>query len=367
MDQNNTGPTVLDFNGPRTYGITPSARQVITPSQPVVSDPMFTPQEASFPSSSKINVKVDESPYSPPAIANEQQSSPFLKPVSDTSAINQNQMFNTDRPVLTKKFDESTFIDSNRNSIGGGDNPKPSKSHKKLWLLVLGVLIVLAGVYAAIDKGLILDSVNLPVHIFKQSSAATSSASISSTSAPSVPSGFTATKLIEANLNFAYPATWGAPTAATDQGFSKRSTSATADVSYAYILNFPNNKEVQLSITSGKFLPPSRAVQYYDYLSWCIGTADAKYYAGVLRFATTSGVDSPTTITCDQGPLNNAAKLTSDTIVQTNVKNTDNSLLGDIYTRNLTNNDYVVAHAIDTTSKNADQIKTMLASIQNIQ
>lgn len=349
MDQNNTGPTVLDFNKPRTF----------SPTRSDVSEPMFAPQEVSAPNSSKINVRVGDSPYLPPVVNNQPQPSPFLKPLSDIST--------PDQLPATNRFDKGSFDSGNRDSVNRDVNPKPGKPHKKLWLLVLGVLIVLVGIYAAIDKGLILDSVNLPVHIFKQSTAVTDSGSTSSASVLSTPSGFTATKLVEANLTFAYPTTWGAPTAATDQGFSKRSTSAKADVNYAYVLNFPNNKDVQLTITSGKFLPPSRAVQYYDYLGWCVGTADAKYYAGVLRFATTSGVDLPTTITCDQGPLNNAAKLTSDTIVQTNVKNTDNSLLGDIYTRNLTNNDYVVAHAIDSTSKNTDQIKTMLASIQNIQ
>ncbi len=393
MDQKNAGPTVFDINKPDTYGATPSARPVIVGHQPIMPDPMVTPQETAPPSGSKIKVKVNESSDPLATMEGEPQLSPPFKPdgdsesaaqrapympVSDLTGINQNQttasakstMANqaSNDQVVTTEPKPSVFGSSSHGPVNESGKPKGRKSRAKLWLWTLGLLVGLAAVYAAIDKGLILSNINLPVHIFKKAStAATNSQSTSSAAQVSIPSGFTATKLVEANLTFAYPTAWGAPMASTDQGFSKRSSSAKADVNYAFIVNFPNNKDVQLAITSGKFLPPARATQYNDFLGWCVGTADTKYYAGVLRFSTTSGVDSPSTSTCDQGPLNNVAKLTSDTIIQTNIKNADGSLLGDIYTKNLRNNDYVVARAKDATMKNGDLIQTMLGTIQNSQ
>lgn len=393
MDQKNTGPTVFDINRPHTYGATPSARPVIVGHHPTMPDPMVTPLEAQPQSGSKISVKVDEMFDTPAVMEGEPlQSPPFRSdgdsqsaaqrapymPVSDLTGINQNQAGvsaaksirtneTSDEQIMTTEPKPSVFGSSNRNPVNERSAPKHRKSHAKLWFWTLGILIVLAAAYAVIDKGLILGNIDLPVHIFKKTATvATSSQSASPSVQATIPSGFTNTKLVETNLTFAYPIAWGAPTASIDQGFSKRSTSAKADTSYAFIVNFPNNKDVQLAITSGKFLPPARSLQYYDLLGWCIGTADTKYYAGVLHFSTASGVDSPTTIACDQGPLNNVAKLNSDTIVQTNIKNTDGSPLGDIYTKNLKSSDYVVARVKDATMKNGDFVKAMLDTFQPI-
>lgn len=249
--------------------------------------------------------------------------------------------------------------------------PQPSDRHRKprgkLWLGLLILLAALAAVYGAIDKGLILSSVNLPLHIFEQSEPADSSTSVIQ-SEPLTPSGFTVTKLAEANLTFAYPTTWGAPTAAVDRGFSIRKTDAKPDVNYAFLVDFAANKEVQLAMTSAKYLPPARATLYYDFLGWCQGTVDAKYYVGALRFSTSDDkVDTPSTVTCDQGPLNNVVKINDDTIVQTNIKNAEGAVLGDIYTKNLTEKSYVVVRVKDATMKNGDLIKTMLDSFKPIQ
>lgn len=393
MDQKNTGPTVFDINKPHTYGATPSARPVIVGHHPTMPDPMVTPQETLSQAGSKISVKVDGS-SDPPAIMEGEplQSPPFrldgdsesaaqrapYMPVSDLTGITQNQPSGSSMPIQASEASDeqivttgpkpSVFGSSNHTPVNEGNAPKHHKSRAKLWLLPLLILLLLAGAYAAIDKGLILSNINLPVHIFKKTgTAATNSQSSSPGAQASIPSGFTGTKLLEANLTFAYPTAWGAPIATSDQGFSKRSSSAKADVDYALVVTFPDNKDVQLAITSGKFLPPARAAGYYDLLGWCVGTVDTKYYAGVLRFSTADGVDTPTTVTCDQGPLNNVAKLTSDTIVQTNIKNADGSLLGDIYTKNLKNSDYVVARAKDATAKNGDLIQTMFGTIQNTQ
>lgn len=380
MDQRNAGPTVFDINKPHTFGASASARPMIVGHRPTMPDPMVTPRDAPLPDSSKITVRVDEPP-GPPA-ATEDTPQPFVPrspytPVSDLTSIPPKEQLApsamqikaspaNDEQLITTKPRPSVFGSGYHGPVNEGNAPKNRKSRSKRWLLPLVILILLVGAYAAIDKGLIFSSLNLPFHIFKKTATATNSPSTSPGTQLNVPSGFTATKLVEANLTFAYPTAWGAPTATTDQGFSKRSSSAKADASYAFIVNFPNNKDVQMAITSGKILPPPRTALYYDLLGWCLGTADAKYYAGVLRFAAASGVDTPVTITCDQGPLNNVAKLTSDIIVQTNLKNADGSPLGNIYTKNLKNNDYVVARAKDATGKNGDFIQTMLGSVQNL-
>lgn len=252
-----------------------------------------------------------------------------------------------------------------RLTISEPELPGYHRLRSKFWLGLLVLLAVLAVVYGAIDKGLILNNVNLPLHVFKQPEPAVTSTPAAS--GPVIPSGFTITKLVEANLAFFYPTAWGAPTAAIDQGFSKRSANDKPDVNYAFVVDFPNNKEVQLTVTSGKYLPPARATLYYDFLGWCTGTADGKYYFGALRFTTTDGMDNPSTITCDQGPLNNVVKLNNDTIVQTNVKNADGGVLGDIYTKNLDDKLYVVARIKDVGMKNGDHIKTMLDSFKPLQ
>ena len=340
MDKKNSGPTVFDINKPYTYGAAPSGRPVITGHQPMMPDPMIAPKEAS--DSEKINVKTDEQSVPPAIMEGEPQLSPPFKPhsdgasdaerspympVSDLTGINPGQPSSGFGPVKASEFrDEqivttepkpSVFGSSNHTPISGGQAPKHHGSRAKRWLAPLLILILLLGAYAAIDKGLILGSINLPLHIFKKAdTAATSAPPSGSATQASIPAGFSATKLVEANLSFAYPTAWGAPAATTDQGFSKRSAAAKPDVAYAFVLTFPTNKDVAVAITSGKFLPPTRAAQYYDFLGWCVGTADAKYYFGHLSFTSSGGVDTPGTVACDQGPLNNAAKLTSDTIVQ---------------------------------------------------
>lgn len=368
MDQNNNGPTAFDLSKPLSYGAAPPARPTVANNQPTAADPMFAPTETLPQSGSIINVKVNESPFSSAAIEPETgPASPFT-PAPGLAGTNQTQASIGDQQISPNKPKPSVFGGGGYGSVPKGDEPKYPKRRKKLWLIILGLLVAAAGVYGAIDKGLIFGNVNLPYHIFEQTSTTISdSPSTSPSPQLNVPTGFAATKLVEANLTFAYPAAWGAPTASIDQGFIKRSSAAKADSSYAFIVDFPDNKDVQLAITSGKFLPPSRGVQYYDYLSWCLGTVDANYYVGALHFSTSDGTDTPTTASCDQGPLNNAAKLSSDTIVQTNLKNTDGTQLGNLYTRNLKNNDYEVARVKDVTMKNGDQIQTMLASIQNIQ
>lgn len=415
MDQDNQGPTVFDINKPHTYGAAPSARPVITGHQPQVPDPMVTPSEDI---GSKIDVKVDGGqrgggvdadslasslfPRSEPASMNVKssvapglmegeplQSPPFrpdgdsesaaqrapYMPVSDLTGINTSSS-PTPRLVGNEISDQQVTTEPKPGVFGSTSSramdeskpPMPHKKRSKVWLWLVLILVILAGLYAAIDKGLVLNSVNLPFHIFsKPESNTSSSQSSDTTAASSLPAGFTTTKLVEAGLSFAYPTDWGAPAAAVDQGFTKRTKDGKADAAHAYVVTFPNNKDIELAVTSSKILPPTRpAPLYYDFLGWCVGTIDGKYYSSALYFVTENNVDTPGTVACTQS-LGAATKLNGDTIVQTNLKTTDGKAAGDIYTKNLTNNqNFAVIRAKDATMKNAERIKTMLGTVQNI-
>lgn len=418
MDQKNQGPTVFDINNPQTYGASPSARPVITGQQPQVPDPMVTPTSEPNPAGSKINVKVDDGsssggmdadalasslfpkeeakpnetteehgvPSGPPAMEGEPLQSPPFKPDGDSESSAQRAPYmpvsaltginaNPTQPIkpigneisdqqVTTEPKPGVFGSHSREAMGDAKPAARPKPKTKWWLwIVIAVLAVLVGLYAAVDKGWILSSVNLPVHIFKHSTPATTGPS-TTPPANNLPTGFAATKLVEAGVSFNYPSDWGAPSAAVDQGFTKRTKDGKPDTPHAYQVTFPNNKDVELDFTSGKVLPPARTATYYDLLGWCVGTVDGNFYAGALFFTTTNNVDVPSTVACTQ-VLTNATKLTSDTIVQTGLKASDGSTV-DIYTKNLTNPNFVVAHVKDVSEKNGVKIKTMLGTIQNL-
>lgn len=427
MDRNDR-PTVFGINKPHTYGASPSARPVITGHQPTMPDPMVKARETAQQGGSKITVSVgddsdknqlaakttgkldadslagmmissepspltdkatlpDRQAGSPAILEGEPQLSPPFRPDSDLGSSAQRAPYMpvsdltgisaTTLPKSAREISDSQVTTSPKPAVFGthSDPPKKHKgsNHKgsglKVSLIIAIILAASAGVYAAIDKGLILSSIDLPFHIFKKEKPV-ETVTPPLTSGPTVPAGFTATKLLEANLTFAYPSAWGAPTAAIDKGFSERKVDAKPDVNYAFVVDFADNKDVQLVVTSAKYLPSARAANtalYYDFLQWCIGTADGKYYFGAMKYTSASGVDTPGTVACDQGPLNNAVKLNSDTIVQTNIKNAEGGVLGDVYTKNLTEKSYVVARVKDSTMKNGDQIKTMLGTIKPLQ
>jgi hypothetical protein len=267
-----------------------------------------------------------------------------------------------------------------------GAGPRRSKSKMLLWLFVI-ILVAVAAVYLAIDAGLIKSDVKLPFHIFnkqKTSAVAPSPApkantsnSISQPPAQSaIPEGFTKYEAKDAGLSFAYPTAWGTPALTKDPGFSKRGGTNKTDGTHAFLVNFATNKDVQVALTSSKYLPESRpangtAWYYYDYLQWCTGTNDNKlFYKQTLHFATdTSKVDTPATVTCDQGPIADATKLDDATIVQN--KTSINSLPQaqsfdsvDLYTKNLASNkDYPVLRVKDVTMKNATDIKKLLDTL----
>ncbi len=244
---------------------------------------------------------------------------------------------------------------------------KPAKNNGKL-LWVLAIVILLVGVYTLLDA----TTSAMPFHIFKKSTPTVTQTTINTTnnaqsaaaSTPTASSGLKVYTLSGAGVTFNYPTAWGNPTATAEPGFSKRGGSNASDGTYAYLVNFATNKDVQLVFTSPKFLPVSRGPLYYDYLQVCIGTNDAKFYKSTLHFTTSNGVDTPSTITCDQGPLLDATKIDASTIVQQNTKAPDGSALGDLYTENLTSTSLNVVRAKDASMTNSAAIKTLLSSIK---
>lgn len=249
------------------------------------------------------------------------------------------------------------------------------KNVKRAWWkpAIIILLILLIGAYLAIDSGLISAGINLPFHVFKQkTSAAPNASSTASTppssqpaaSTPSIPAGFKDYQLSGTNLNFAAPLAWGAPTSTADPGYSKRGTGQQSDGTHAYLVNFASNKDIQLAVTSSKYLPPVRSAQYYDYLQWCTGTNDGQIYLSTLQYTATAGVDTPSTIVCNQGPLTDVTKLDSKTIVQAKATDSTGKVLGDIYTKNLTDPTLVVFRVKDAAMTNGDVIKQLLSTVQ---
>jgi hypothetical protein len=239
--------------------------------------------------------------------------------------------------------------------------------------LVLALLVIIAAAYLAIDAGLIASGVKLPFHIFKQKTAppaastAPPAAKQQNTTAPTnanVPAGFDKYSLTGTDITFASPHSWGKPDSASEDGFTSRSPTAKSDGVYAYLVTFPNNKDVQIAVTSSKFLPAARGAQYYDFLQWCTGTNDGKIYKSVLNFTTANGVSTPSTISCDQGPLADATKLDASTIVQLKTKDASGAVIGDIYTENLNEAALPVFRVKDAAMTSGDNIKLLLANVK---
>jgi hypothetical protein len=241
------------------------------------------------------------------------------------------------------------------------------------WTVLIALIVVIAG-YLAIDLGLVKSDANLPFHIFNKQKKKTVAVITAppkvqtpppAPAAPVVPDGFTTFKITGTDISFAYPTVWGKPVATADPGFSKRGGTNKTDGTYAYLVSFATNKDVQLATTSSKYLPAARGAQYYDFLEWCTGTNDGKFYKQSLHFTTTAGVDTPGTITCDQGPLTDATKVDDLTIVQLSTKAADGkTVLGDLYTQNLSKGTYPVLRVKDATMKNAADVKKLLGTVK---
>jgi hypothetical protein len=239
----------------------------------------------------------------------------------------------------------------------------PKKKSRLPWILLI-LLGLLIGAYLAIDAGAIKTSIDLPFHVFKQKTTPVATTTAQPKPAATLPAGFTVYQISGTPITFAAPITWGTPAATTDAGYSSRSEGAKSDGTHAYIIDFATNKDVQVAVTSSKYLPAARAVQYYDFLQWCTGTSDNKTYLGVLQFTTVDKVDKATTVSCNQGPINDATKLNSTTIVELNSKSTDGTVFGDLYTKNLTDKEFTVFRVKDKAMKSGSQIKQLLNTIK---
>jgi hypothetical protein len=259
---------------------------------------------------------------------------------------------------------------------------------KVLLMLFILLFLAAAGGFLAIDGGYVKSSIKLPFHIlnkqkFPGTAAATSKTTVVKTTPPvsqppaesAVPAGFTNYKMDEAKVSFAYPTAWGVPVVTKDPGFSKRGGTNKTDGTHAFLVNFATNKDVEIALTSSQYLPATRAGNvaawyYFDYLAWCTGTNDGKIYQQTLHFTTDNKIDTPSTITCDQGPLTTATKLDDSTIVQLKTNINDSPQLQsfkqvDLYTKNLTGNTAIpVLRAKDVTMKNSDNIKKLLATVK---
>jgi hypothetical protein len=249
------------------------------------------------------------------------------------------------------------------------DPPRRLGSALLLPLIILVTLLAVYGLVAA------KTSISLPYNPFKKNTptptrttTAPQKAVPATTPATTsnVPTGFSEYKLDGTSISFDYPTVWGTPKVTSDPGFSKRGGTNKTDGTYAYLVDFGDNKDIQLALTSVKLLPAARGTQYYDYLQWCVGTADQKFYKQIMHYVTTSQVDTPTTTTCDQGPLDDATKVDDSTIVQAKTKGVDNkTVIGDIYTKNLLDTNYVVLRVKDATMTNGDNIKKLLGTVQS--
>jgi hypothetical protein len=243
------------------------------------------------------------------------------------------------------------------------------KSGKGFKIGILVIVLALIGAYLAIDAGAVGSGIALPFHVFKQKAKVTKTPTQTQTNANqtttvSVPAGFKEYKIGGTALTFAAPVAWGDPTSTTDPGYSKRGGNNQSDGTYAYLVNFANNKDIQVAVTSDKYLPPARDTTYYDFLQWCTGTNDGNIYLSVLHYNTTNKIDVPATVACDQGPAVNASKLNPTTILQTKVPGAGNTVIGDVYTKNIKDPLLAVFRVRDGAMTNGDNIKQLLNTVK---
>jgi hypothetical protein len=372
---------VFDVTRPGRSNAQATSRPVIVGHLPANTDPMVRDEagaDGSHLESAPTRITVQGGPAEPPQP--EPTGDAWGGPFNETVPSNElpTPEFNADPEVPTEiHSSETTFPEvpepqmpaAQLSQVQGLDvDPPPRK--KRLAKTSLIILVLLAGAYIAIDSGLVGSGINLPFHIFKQKSAPP--AASTQTPTPSQPAantvtlpvGFTEYKLAGTSITFAAPTAWGQPNSSPDPGYSIRSATAKSDGSYAYLVDFDTNKGVEIAVTSSKYLPPARGALYYDFLQWCTGTNDSKIYKSLLHFTTVNKVDTPSTTTCDQGPLDDATKLDSSTIVQLKTKDPAGAVLGDLYTKNLTNSDLPVFRVADKTMTNSADIKQLLATVK---
>lgn len=283
-------------------------------------------------------------------------------PLAQSSDFNQRPL-PASQPPAAHPADVPQPVAQHTGHIEGLHLDKP-KSKRKTPIFILAGVIIIVLAYLGLDAA----GAGVPVHILKHKTPAAAPAPApaaqNNTAATSVPSGFKEYKLANTDITFAAPLAWGDPSSTIDPGYSKRGGTNQSDGTYAYLVNFSAEKDIEIAVTSNKYLPVSRTALYYDYLQWCTGSNDGKYYESMLHFTTTNKVDIPATITCDQGPVAGAVKLNSTTIVQARATDSQNKVLGDIYTKNLDDPSMAVFRVKDTAMTNGDQIKQLLDTVK---
>jgi hypothetical protein len=376
---------VFDVTRPSHVNPSATSKPVIVGHQPTMSDPMVKDQGGlgSEPTRIPINVSpsLESGTMSEPPVENTSSDilespapAPAPEPAAQSfeppAAFSAPSQFSTPTPTPPQPETALPSVDVTPQPHIEELHFAEPKRRRKWPMFVLVLLALLVGAYLAIDSGLINSSVKLPHHFFKQKSAsstppASSATSSNTPSAPATPAGFNKYKISGTSIEFAAPATWGAPTSTPDPGYSKRGGTNLSDGTHAYLVDFATNKGVEIAVTSSKYLPATRTTPlYYDYLQWCVGTNDGQIYESVLHFSTANKIDTPTTITCDQGPVPGASKLDSTTAVQTKAQDTAGKVIGDIYIKNLTDPSLVAFRVKDTTMTNGDNIKQLLDTIQ---
>lgn len=388
---------VFDVSRPNRVGANPTSRPVIMGHHPRVADPMMREDGLDYGAHGKkvtpVTVTMDSGEDEAfPAAPAEPEAEPVFGAVAPVehevstdlpaAPAHDSEPDHPQPPAVDELFapdktaDNSSWASDGTPPVttlplshAGGSGPKRPLKKYLTWL---ATFLVLAGVgtYLAIDAGLVGSNIKLPFEIFKEEEPAktttTTPAAVTTPppAATDIPEGFTLYKLSGTSVSFAYPDAWGTPAPVADPGFSKRGGALKSDGTYAYLVNFATNKDVQVVLTSNKYLPAERTALYYDFLQWCVGTNDAKFYKQLLRFTTVNGIDTPTTVTCDQGPLTDGTKLDETTISQLKTKGPDNKDIGDLYTKNLTDKELSVLRVKDATSANADLVKKLLATVK---
>jgi hypothetical protein len=388
---------VFDVSKPGRGAPSPTSKPVIVGHQPRINDPMVNKEEGgglnfgTEAPATKINVhdEIHDHGIEPPAAAKFEETEPahdsWIAPAAEEPAAPEPPAPEPNLPPVSMPEPLAEHEPSTPSARTDSPNPAAAepasdfsghveglhlsapKKKGNAKYAALGIIILLIAAYLAIDSGAIGSGINLPFHVFKQKTAPAPAASSTAVTTQSpIPAGFTKYNLTGTSITFDAPVSWGQPSSTLDPGFSARGGTNQSDGTYAYLVDFASNKDVEIAVTSSKFLPAARASLYYDFLQWCVGTNDSKFYLQSLHFTTSADkVDSPATVSCDQGPIGNAQKLDSATLLMPQVKAGDGkTVIGDIYVKNLSGTALPVFRVKDAAGKNGTEIKQLLSTIK---
>ncbi len=373
----NENKKFFDVADHHKIGSQPTSRPIIVGHHPTMPDPMLSGERLKTPHT------VDLSPAANPVSG--EADNPAAH-VNHNVVPNQSDQLHTTAPVPASSQPMMNDVHptpptaklptAKEHPNGSGELHVPagrqSYNHKpRTWAWVLLTLIVLVLAYLAVDAKTDV----LPFHIFNHtdnspspSTNSNSPASQSNANESTLPTGFTQYQPTGTPIIFAYPAAWGTAKTTNDPGYTERGTGKKSDGVHAYLVNFSTNKDIQVAITSSKYLPASRGALYYDFLQWCYGVPDGKFYKQRLMFTTTAGIDKPSNAPCDQGPLSDAAALIKDKnnaiIIQAKTKDASGTALGDLYTANLNDINLPVFRVKDAKMTNSADIKILIATIR---